>query len=313
MVCLMTNLAAREPREPSSFPIPMPDVTASIDNAHTSASELLNDFASQIDNFFGEEITEDIANDTRATIRLDFTDPANEDFSTTAKLKLRLVLPRSQQRIRLLLDVDEREDEDSIESIADEDLDRAFSLAFRFMRNATEKTRFNVDLGARRFDQRFQTFARLRISTKFDRPDGWSFNFKNDLREYYTSGYTNRTSLDFWHGLSDDNSMIFRSSTSFNWEKIQNGAQVDKSFGVYKKLQRKSLLAFEVLAGYNTSPEAGARHYEGHTARIRYRQNFLRPWFHYELQPSISWLTSEDSEPRLGGLVRLEVQFGKYR
>lgn len=311
---LTTNLFAQESdQEPETIPMPIPDVRTSIDSAHTSASELLNGFASQIDNFFGEEVAEEIVNTTRATVRLDFTDPPNNDFSTTAKLKLRLVLPRSQQRIRLLLDVDEREDEDSVEALAQEDLDRAFSFAFRFMRNATENTRFNVDLGARRFDQRFQTFARLRVSTKFQNDEGWSFNFRNDLREYYSSGYANRTSLDFWHRLNNDKSMIFRSSTNFSWEKIQRGARVDKSFGIYKKLRHKSLLAFEVLAGYNTSPEQDVNYYEGHTARVRYRKNFLRPWFHYEVWPSVSWLTEDDGEPKLGGLVRLEVQFGNFQ
>lgn len=311
---LQTNLFAREPVDDSrTFPMPIPDVRATIDNAHTGASELLNDFASQIDNFFGEEIAEDIANETRATVRLDFSNPPNEAFSTTAKLKLRLVLPRSQQRIRLLLDVDEREDEDAVEALVDEDLDRAFSLAFRFIRNASENTRFNIDLGARRYDSKFQTFARLRVLSKFHRDEGWSFNFKNDLREYYSSGYSNRTSFDFWHALNEDNSMIFRSSTNFNWEKIHSGARIDHSFGIYKNLQRKSLLAFEVLAGYNTSPAEDENHYEGHTARIRYRKNFHRPWFHYELWPSVSWLTEADSDPKLGALIRLEVQFGKYR
>ncbi len=313
-VFLSTNLYAQGlDQAPVTLPMPIPDVSSSIDSAHTSASELLNDFASQIDNFFGEEVAEEIVNTTRATVRLDFTDPANDDFSTTAKVKLRLVLPRSQQRIRLLLDVDEREDDDSVEALADEDLDRAFSFAFRFMKNATENTRFNVDLGARRFDQRFQTFSRLRISTKFQNDDGWSFNFKNDLREYYSSGYANRTSFDFWHRLNNDESMIFRSSTNFNWEKIQRGARVDQSFGIYKRLRHKSVLAFEFLAGYNTTPEENFNHYEGHTARVRFRKNFLRPWFHYELWPSVSWLTEEDSEPKLGGLVRLEVQFGNFK
>lgn len=309
-----TNLFARQPVEdPPTFPMPLPDVRASIDNAHTSASEMLNEFASQIDNVFGEEISDDIVNDTRATVRLDFSNPPNEEFSTTAKFKLRLVLPRSQQRVRLLLDVDEREDDDSVETLVDEDLDRAFSLAFRFIRNASENTRFNIDLGARRFDNRFQSFARLRVTSKFQRDEGWSFKFNNDLREYYSSGYTNNTSFDFWHPLNNDDSMIFRSSTNFNWQNIQNGARIDQSFGIYKNLQKRSLLAFEVLAGYNTSPEEDENYYEGHTARIRFRKNFHRPWFHYELWPSVSWLTGEDSDPELGALVRLEVQFGKYQ
>ena len=308
-----TNLYAQESvPEPTKLPIPIPDVSARIDSAHSNASNLLHDFASQLDNFFGEEVTDYVDNKTRATVRLDFSDPANDDFSTSAKLKLRLVLPRSKQRIRLLLDVDEKEATDTVESLSDENDDQEYSLAFRFIRNATENTRFNIDLGARRFDQRLQTFARLKVSTSLSREDGWSFKFKNDFRQYYSSGYANRTSLDFWHSLSEDNSMIFRSSTSLNLERIQSGAEIDQRFGVYKDLKYKSLLAFELLAGYNTSPEEGAQRYEGHTARIRYRKNLFRPWFHYEIWPSVSWLTEDDDRPKVGILTRLEVQFGKH-
>lgn len=309
----ITVLPAQSTAPPADITILEGKAKKTIDRAHKGASDLVHEFASQLDNYFGEEVITEEVNDTRATLRLDFSKTGNKDFTTTAKFKLRLVLPRSKQRIRLLLDVDENDDSDSVvETIADDDLDRAFSLAFRFIRNATEKTSFNVDLGARRFDQRFQTFARLRVATKAHNADGWSFNINNDLRQYYSSGYANRTSFVFWHKLTPGNSMILRSSTSFNWQKVQNGARIDQSVGIYKELNQRSLLAFEVLAGYNTSPDTETKHYEGHTARIRYRKNLFRPWFHYELWPSVSWLTEDEGDPKLGGQVRLEVQFGRY-
>ncbi len=318
LIAFSTMLHAQESNsdineKPDGIPVPIPNVTASIDSAHENASLMLNKFASQLDNFFGEEDDENIVNESRATLRTDLVDPADGSFSTTAKLKVRLVLPRSQERLRFLLDVDERDDQDSPPTLPEEDLNRDFSFALRFIRNTTERTRFNIDLGARRFDSRFQSFARLRLSTRFRNEEGWSFEFKNDLRQYYSSGYTNRMGLNFWHTLNNDPTMIFRTATNFNWENIQNGARVDQSVGIYKELRHNSLLAFEFLAGYNTRPENDNRHYEGHTVRIRYRKNTFRPWFHYELWPSISWLTENNSQPTFGGLVRFEVQLGEYR
>ena len=285
------------------------------DQMHESASELLNDFASELDSFFAADISADEANNTRATVRLDFSDPPNKTFSTRAKLKLRLVLPRSEQRFRLLLDVDDEDDDSnaSVENPAPEETEEAVSFALRFIRNASEKTRFNVDVGARRFDQRFQTFARLRVSNKNLHENSWSYNLKNDLRFYAVSGYTNRTTFDVWHPIPFNQSAIFRSSSSINWEDIQDGARIDQTFGYYNQLKRNSLLAFEVLAGYSTSPEEGERHFEGHTMRIRYRKSIFRPWFHYELWPSVSWLTENDGSARLGGLIRTEVQFGRVK
>lgn len=285
------------------------------DQVHEGASELLNDFASELDSFFAADVSSDIVNPTRATVRLDFSDQPNKSFTTRAKLKLRLVLPRSEQRFRLLLDVDDEDDDSntSVENPTPEETEEAVSFAFRFIRNATTNTRFNVDLGARRFDQRFQTFARLRVSNKALNEDGWSFNLKNDLRFYAVSGYTNRLTFDFWHKIPSNESAIFRSSSSINWENVQDGAQLDQTVGYYNQLKHNSLLAFEVLAGYSTSPEEGESHFDGYTFRMRYRKNIFRPWFHYELWPSISWLTEDDGNPVLGGLIRTEVQFGNLK
>jgi len=285
------------------------------DQVHEGASELLNDFASELDNFFAADITSDVTNSTRATVRLDFSNPPNSAFSTKAKFKLRLVLPRSEQRFRVLLDVDDEDDDSnaSVENPSAEETDETVSFAFRFIRNATKNTRFNIDVGARRFDQRFQTFARLRVSNKFFNEDGWSVNLKNDLRFYAASGYANRTTLNFWRTLKFNESAIFRSSSSINWEDVQDGARIDQTIGYYNQLKHNSLLAFEVLAGYSTSPEEGASHYDGHTMRIRYRKNIFRPWFHYELWPSVSWLTENEGSAVLGGLIRTEVQFGRIK
>ena len=317
---LASPLQAQGPRdntkqdlENQPIALPMPDVIAGIDNAHYNASELIYDFASQLDDFLADEVTGEIENNSSATVRTDFSNPSDDNFSTSSKLKLRLVLPRSKQRVRLLLDIDETENDDPAEALTNDDTDQALSLAFRFIRNATERTRYNIDVGARRFDQRFQTFARLRVSTKFQNDDDWSFQLKNDLRHYYTSGYTNLTSFDFWHPLNEDNSTLFKSSTNFNWERIQSGTEIDQRFGVYKNLQHSSLLALEFLADYNTSPEDDNSQYEGHSVRIRFRKNAFRPWFHYELWPSISWLAENDRELRFGGLVRFEVEFGNDR
>ena len=313
-----SNLSAQGPRESTApdsgnlpKPVPIPDVVASIDNVHSNASELIYDFASQVDNFLGDEIDEEISNNSSATVRMEFSNPSDDDFSTSSKLKLRLVLPRSKQRLRLLLDIDETENENPTEALTEDDTNQAVSLAFRFIRNASENTRFNIDVGARRFDQRLQGFARLRVDTKFQNDEGWSFQLKNDLRHYYISGYTNLTSLNFWRSINNDHSIFFRVSTNFNWERIQSGTQIDQRVGVYKNLRRQSFIALELLGEYNTSPEENESRYDGHTARIRYRKNAFRPWFHYELWPSISWLAENDRELRFGGLVRFEVEFGK--
>lgn len=306
-----SGICAEEIEASTARELPLPEVTSSIDNAHNRASSMLESFASELDNFFGEELETAEINKTRATVRTDVSNLGDDGFSTSARLKLRMVLPKTQRRVKLLFDVDERDENDSIQQVTTGDADRDFSLAFRFIRTFKDVVQLDFDLGARRFDSRFQTFARVRASASRLHDEGWSLNLSNDYRQYNVSGFANRTSFDCWHPLNEDGDIVFRSSTNFSWLQIDDGVEVDHTLGIYKELQHNSLIALEVLAGYDTAPEDGDAHYNGQTARVRYRKNVYRPWLHYEVWPSVSWLAEDNYSPTLGGLVRLEVQLGK--
>ena len=229
---------------------------------------------------------------------------------------MRLVLPRSEQRIRLLFDVDDDDNGEpgsEVRALSENVEDENLALALRFIREANEKLKFNVDVGARRFDSRIQGFARLRASSEDNRPEGWSYKFSNDLRQFYSSGYVNRTRMDFWKSLTDPESAVFRSSTGFEWRRRTDGANITQTVGIYDQPDPKTLLAFEALAAYRTSPDPGDSHYEGHQFRVRYRRNAFRPWFHYEFWPGVAWLTENNMSPKLTALFRVEVGFGQLK
>jgi len=183
-----SGICAEEIEASTARELPLPEVTSSIDNAHNRASSMLESFASELDNFFGEELETAEINKTRATVR------------TVVQL--------------------------------------------------------DFDLGARRFDSRFQTFARVRASASRLHDEGWSLNLSNDYRQYNVSGFANRTSFDCWHPLNEDGDIVFRSSTNFSWLQIDDGVEVDHTLGIYKELQHNSLIALEVLAGYDTTTTA---------------------------------------------------------
>ena len=292
------------------------DVKDAIDSIHTRASSLLNGFASQIDSYFAEDTIPKEINDTNATVRFDASDSGTGDFSTRTRFKLRLVLPRTEQRLRLLLDVDDEDASDdtrsTVEELSDPEEDRNLSLALRFIRQLRTDTSINADIGARRFEQRIQSFARLRFASESEKDDAWSFKFINDLRFFQSSGFVNRLSIDFWRPLGLDSDTVFRTSTSVDWRRSVDGARVDQTIGLYKELRYGSLLAFEALTGLNTSTNEDIEdHFDGLQLQIRYRKNMFRPWFHFEVWPGVNFLSENNNEPRFSGLVRMEVQLGE--
>ena len=291
------------------------EIKFNVDTAHKEASDILNVFASQIDSFFAEEVASDRINKTKATLRFDLANDANDDFQFKAKFKVRLVLPRSEQRLRLLLDVDDDSDDEnrsSVQSLAESAEEQNVALALRFLREANERINYNIDLGARRFESTFQGFARLKASLKENNDEGWSYKIENNLRQFFSSGYVNELRFDLWRNVRPQSSTVFRASTSFDWRKSIPGASIGQTFGVYKQLSSKSLIAYELLAAYRTSPDELQSHYEGHRFRVRYRRQAFRPWFHFELWPGVSWLTEQNNDAKLEGLVRAEIGIGKF-
>jgi len=112
-----SGICAEEIEASTARELPLPEVTSSIDNAHNRASSMLESFASELDNFFGEELETAEINKTRATVRTDVSNLGDDGFSTSARLKLRMVLPKTQRRVKLLFDVDERDENDSIQQV----------------------------------------------------------------------------------------------------------------------------------------------------------------------------------------------------
>jgi hypothetical protein len=47
--------------------------------------------------------------------------------------------------------------------------------------------------------------------------------------------------------------------------------------------------------------------------RIRYRQNFLRKWLFYEMNPQIAMRNDEHFKPKPGIVLRIDVVFGGKR
>jgi len=295
--------------------------TGLLDGAHQGASELLKVFAHELDNYFAEETETDEVNNTSAMFRLELADTGDGNVSAKGKIKLRLVLPRSEQRLRLLFDADDDElgdnSNDALQQLGDNEEDQNLSLAFRFIKEIRD-ARFNLDVGGRRHESLFQTFVRLRVSTEQTIGTHWSYSLNNDLRHYYKSGNYNQLGVDFWRPLikgdigKQGNSTILRTSTKITWQESLPGEKIVQSAGLYRELNPRTLLAVEAIGRYNTEPrEEVERHYEGHEFRVRYRRNMFRRWFHFEIWPGFR-IDNDSSSAVIPVLAtRFEVEFGK--
>lgn len=292
-------------------------VGSMVDETHDKFSNRFSSFVVQIDDFIGSGVGENDSNASWARVRLDTIKPAGESVKLAARVKLRIVLPQSQQRFRLLLSTEDDEagasnsDAAQREQIASED-NNDVALALRFVRTAKERFRLNYDLGARYRDDKAQIFARLNVGYRRDSILGFTNEFSNNLTYFSSSGYENRFKLESRRLFFDKESLYFRNSFDISWRKGNKGAGIGETIGFYANLGKRKALALEGITGYSTALNDGLTdRYLGVELRLRYRHNIWRPWFYYEIWPSVSWSSSNDYEKAYGGLVRLEVTLGQ--
>jgi len=285
-----------------------------VDNAQRNASERFGAFMYELDDFFAGPSQSAEPNTSFMRVRLDAKKPPTEGFELDPSVKLRVVLPRSEQRLRLLLSTEDElgEGADGVsESTAIEADEQSLSLALRFVRRARESSLLDFDLGTRQREGRLQLFGRFNAEYREQLAERVRLRLSNRYYYYSTSGFDDRLQLDVTRSLSAERSRILRSSTTFDWRKGRKGAYLNQVFGAYADLTARSAIALEARATYHTALNGEVRErYRGHELRVRYRRNVWRPWLFYEFWPTVTWPAETDYRRTWNGLLRLEITIG---
>jgi len=289
------------------------NVTSLADNAQRFTTDRFNRFVLSIDDFFGGAESSGEANKSWGRIRLDAVDPDDDGLEFKARLKLRVVLPNSEERLRLLFSNEDDDVKESQRGLETETNNQDVAFALRFVRSLSDKVSVNFDLGAKVRDGRAQVFGRLKASNRTQFPWNIEQRITNNLFIFSSSGYKNRFVYDIRRQLQDSDSVFLRSSTSIEAQRGSSGVVINETIGLYADLSSRTAVAFEGLfSGVSSRDREFDAHYLGSEFRVRFRQNIWRPWFFYEIWPTVSFPVSSDFQRELGGRVRIEMLFGQY-
>jgi len=297
-------------------------VTGFVDETQATASDRLIGFVESVDGFFGEDTESNIGNKSWARIRVDMKRPGDDDLEIDPTLKLRVVLPQSEERFRLLFSSEEEESSvvsstgavrtPSIASASGND--RNASLALRFIRTARDTSSVKFDLGIRQREGKIQYFGRVNATAEGEMVRRWHGRVSNNYYHYSRSGYENKLRFSMTRPIAWPREMVFKTSLGFSWRKGLKGAGIGEAIGFYADLNERTAIALEALAGYSTSLNGSkSKRYKGAEVRIRFRQNIWRPWFFYEIWPSVLWPSSNGYQQVYGGLLRIEMIIGRRK
>lgn len=285
------------------------------DNAQRATTDRFNRFVLSIDGFFGGAESTGEANRSWGRLRLDGIDPDDDSFRMRGRLKLRVVLPRSKRRLRLLLstedeDLDTNRSSSSVDGEADE---QNVALALRFVRSLSDQISLKFDVGARVRDSKAQIFGRVSASNFQVLRWGVEQKISNNFFLFSSSGYRNRFNYDIRRPLQRAANVFLRSSTTLEGRKGVRGIAINETLGLYADLNSHTAVAFEGLFNWVSSEDDEVNeNFLGSEFRVRFRQNIWRPWFYYEIWPSVSFPASSNYEREFGGRVRVEMSFGQY-
>ena len=278
-------------------------------------SSLVQKTANRIDGFFGSNRhTTWEQNRTSIRLRLNFDFIEGQSMDLGAQLKLNLVLPALNNKVRLVMNPD---DDDSAGGGGNDSRDDS-ELALRFVGRELGKLNSSYDLGLRIKDSELAGFLRWNAQLTFDLGRSWTNRYTNQIYWYTDTGFRNDFRVYFERGLSKK--FLLRSRTRVQYGE-QYGAEFfpEQQFTLYQTINPKHAIAYEVIAGIWPFDETSFDEdniyvlddqYTQYQVRLRYRTNWMFPWLFFEVWPIVSWPEEHDYETTYAVRFRLELNFG---
>lgn len=227
--------------------------------------------------------------------------PRTGDWSEfDPKFKVRLSLPRWNEKIALVLDNDD-EDELKLDyeasSIGSDHDSEKVNIAVQYVSQLSEIIKVKYRAGI----SRGQLYVRSEIKHRW-------FNDSNTITVAPRLDYF---SLDGW-APSIKGSMIYPLSDSFlsfsaSWQKIQKEANSRQKVGFYHIKNRGP--STEIVSGLQYFNNENSK--ESLLVSIRHRSLIYKNWMFFELEPFLEFKEENDYKRELGLALRLIGYYGK--
>jgi hypothetical protein len=274
-----------------------------LDQWHSAVSCHVGDLVEWMDRFFGDEQVEEDTRPTHVRVGLGVEWDRTAGPSLVHRTKVRLALPRLENRLQLLAEgltrVDDPEDLDHLrEAVRDTRPD----LGLRFWLRDDAMLRLSADAGLQ-LGSEPQVFGRLR-SRQFHETGPWEYGLLETLQWYSENGLEAALEARLTRRLGP--CTMVRSSSRLAWDRERDGVTLSQMFSWSHVQSDTTGHRVFVYAEWPEVPVGGLRLYE---VGYVYRRNFLRPWMFWEIAPALNFAEARDFEPNPKVSVLLEVFF----
>lgn len=273
------------------------------DSYQREISENINSAAQWVDSFFDDEryIAED------ATTKLRVGQAVFQEYGDTPEFKTRVNLsfdvPHTEKRLRLFVGRDEVEDaRDNRQNIINDNTGDGSAAGVQFFAKASDRQNLSLTAGVKVSSA--DLFAGPRYRYTFQYHD-WQLRFTQGFRWYTGTGWESRTRFDYERIVYEK--LFFRQTLEGRWREEDPGYEYSLRSTLTQPIKSRKAIEYQLAFQFKTHPQ---QRLDYTVLRIRYRQNFLRKWLFYEMNPQIAMRNDEDFKPKPGIELRIEVLFG---
>ena len=201
-----TSVHPKENTGSGTSPSPLTtDMFNELDVTHKELGSGLASMAQWIDAFFGDDRAYEDANKSQGQITLDTTKKETDNVQFDLRVRAKVLLPRTQKKLRLLIDSDAPElgqDPNVSNSLATTVQSTSFSLAIETLLPVLREWNVAPALGIKA-DWPPDLYARIRATRYFD-IQPWLSRFSTKASWYAIAGPIVTVSLDFDRPLDPD-------------------------------------------------------------------------------------------------------------
>ncbi len=278
-------------------------------SSHDYVSQKLETSAQKFDTFFGDDRVFDEATGTYLQWRMKLTWNEGWNWDLANKFRFKLRLPRTENRFRVLIETNPKEDmEEGVAPIPDDILQEAtdsknLSAGFEYSRVRFEKWTLSMSPGMR-LKRPLDPYVRFRARRSFENETGVA-RFTNKLAWFTEEGWEFSTRLDLDRPVAGLD--LFRSTTELGWNEEDLKWFPEQRFTYQHRIDEKRGISFSVGGKGESKPALRPVQFFSNAG---YRQLLYKNWLYGDLVPQVVFGRDNDFNADWSITFQLEVLFG---
>ena len=280
-----------------------------LDSPHKNVSSSIEYISRGIDGFFSNEKFYRETTSSYIHYRIDSISRESGEYSTHGKLRIRLDLPITRKKLKLVFESDpiEQTNPTQLESKQTEDTNNGdYYLGLQAKEKKKRKWRISRSLGIK-VRLPLEPYVRVRITRDFPFDD-WTLKVNETLYWFKTKGSGFDTYLDFERKVT--NSVLFRASSAARWSDENDYFLLSQYLTIFHTLSEKRAVSYYIGAFGQSQPNIYATDY---IIGTNYRQRIHHDWLFIEVKPEIHYRKIIGFEPEHKLTLSMEAFFGsKY-